>query len=214
MLITEDLSLDQIRKKYGKAFPGTSPHHLVPRSRNGSGSQFNLFPYKRDAHSAYHHIFYNLKIDEVWNNLSQIHNSIFSSGNIYIYQWWIAPCSLDRAEDKERQEFEKQKQKRINKLLPASDFKKKWIKCFGNDSLDHARVYLKYMMLFMVFGVNMISPDQLFDNGNLAEFFETSSSKGYRLWAFEICFGKNYPKVQTIKAKIRKIIKKATHSSP
>ena len=214
MLTAEDIPLSQVRKIYGKTFPGTNPHHLVPGSRNGSGSHFNLFPYERDAHSAYHYLFWNLKIDDVWNDLSKIHRSIFGSVKKYDYQWWIGSCFLDRGTEKERQRFEKHKQERLAKLVLVSEFQKNWIKCFGNDSLVHARIFLKYMMLFMVFGTNMTDMDSLFDNDDLIEFFERSPSKGYRLWAFEICFGKNYPKVQTIKTKIRKIIKKATKISP
>lgn len=210
MLIAADIPLAQIRKLYGKTFPGTNPHHLVPRSRNGSGSHFNLFPYERDAHSAYHELFSNLKIDEVWNNLDKIHQSIFNSGLKCDYQWWIGSCFLDKGNERERHIFERQKQERIVKLLPIHQFQKNWIRCFGNDSLEHARVFLKYMMLFMIFGVNMTDTDSLFDNGNLTEFFETLPSQGYRLWAFGICFGNYYPRVQTIKTKTRKIIKKAT----
>lgn len=214
MLIAEDISLVQVRKIYGKVFPGTNPHHLVPGSRNGSGSHFNLFPHKRDAHVAYHYLFWNLKIDDVWNNLAQIHRSIFSSDKKYDCQWWIGSCSLDKGEDKERRRFEKQKQERLTKLLPISEFQKNWIKSYGNDSLDHARMLLKYMMLFMIFGVNMADSSSLFNNGDLTMFFETVPLRGYRLWAFEICFGKNDPRVQTIKTKLRKIIKKATNTSP
>lgn len=214
MLIAEDIPLAKVRKIYGKAFPGTNPHHLVPGSRNGSGSHFNLFPYKRDAHAAYHYLFWNLKIDDVWEDLHNIHRSIFGSSKKYDYQWWISSCFLDRGTDKERQVFEKSKQQRLVKLLPVSEFQRNWVKCFGNNSLDHARIFLKYMMLFMVFGVNMIDTSSLFDNGNLTEFFEKSPSKGYRLRAFEVCFGKNSPRIQTIKTKIRKIIKKATNVFP
>ncbi|OGM98775.1 MAG: hypothetical protein A2817_00165 [Candidatus Yanofskybacteria bacterium RIFCSPHIGHO2_01_FULL_39_8b] len=214
MLIAEDIPLASVRKIYGKSFPGTNPHHLVPRSRNGSGGHFNLFPYNRKAHSAYHHLFWNLKIDEVWNNLDKTHQSIFDTDRKYCYQWWISSCFLDKGTEKERERFEKSKQERLVKLLPVSEFKKYWIECFGNNSVNHARLLLKYMMLFMIFGVNMADTNSLFNNDDLTIFFETSPSKGYRLWAFEICFGSSTAKVQTIKTKISKVLKKAANISP
>ena len=48
----------------------------------------------------------------------------------------------------------------------------------------------------------------IFDNDELMEFFEKCPPSGDRLWAFEVCFGKNGSSIHCIKSKTGKIIRK------
>jgi len=212
-LFKEEIPLPKIRKQYGKSFPGTNPHHLVPRSRDrdksANSSHFNFFPYRTSSHRAYHDIiFWNLRIDEIWRVLDQVYHSIFESGEDYVYPWWLGSCSLDTGTEKQKIIFEKDKANRLTKLVSAKVLQKAWEEVFGGYSLEQARYTLKYMMLFMIFGLNMTDTDQLFINGNLARFFKDYPSSGYRFWAYRVCFGKNAD-WQTIKAKMRKIIRRS-----
>lgn len=205
----DEIPLNKLRKKYGKLFPGTNPHHLVPRSRNGNSSHFNLFPYRRSSHQAYHDVlFWNLKIDEIWRDLDQVYYSIFESVEDYICPWWLKFCSLDKGTEKQKVAFEESKASRLAKRVRARILQDAWIEAFGGHSLEQAKYTLKHMMLFMIFGVNMADTKSLFDNGNLAEFFENYPPDEYRLWAFQICFGENAD-FQTIKSKTSKIIRRS-----
>ncbi len=204
----DEIPLKELRKKYGKIFPRTNLHHLIPRSRGGSSSHFNLFPYRRSSHRSYHDkLFWNLRIDEAWRDLDQIHHSIFESGEDYIYPWWLKSCSLDNGTEKQKVAFEKNKANRLTKRVRAKVLQEAWDEAFGGYSLEQARYTLKYMMLFMIFGRNMADTKLLFNNGNLIEFFENYPFDGYRRWAFQVCFGKN-AKPQGIKSKISKILRK------
>lgn len=202
----EALTLKKIRKKYASRFPDFDLHHMVPRSRNGSGSEFNLFPYDERAHSDYHFLFWNLRIDQVWDMLGQIHNSIFESEKNYTTQWWLEHCELDKGTVKHKQEFEKRKQDRLVKPVSVRLLQVNWIGIFGGPDLITAEEFLKLMMLFMVFGTKTIDANTLFNNGNLIEFFEDSPcNSGDRLWAFEICFG-NGGTTHGMKSKIASIL--------
>lgn len=204
----EEIPLKELRKKYGKLFPKTNPHHLIPRSRNGSSSHFNLFPYRKSSHQAYHKLFWNLKVDEVWRDLDQVHYSIFELGQDFIYPWWLKSCSLDGGTEKQKVAFEKNKANRLAKWIGVNVLQEAWTEAFGGHSLAQARYTLKHMMLFVIFGRNMADTKSLFDNGNLTEFFESCPPDGHRLWAFQICFGENAD-FQTIKSKISKIIRRS-----
>ena len=197
-----------LKKRYAEKFPDRNLHHVIPRSRQGISSQFNLFPYnKKSAHPAYHDIFWNMRIDEVWRELSSIHYSIFESSFDFIYTPWIDICILEVGPGRERQRFEEKKQRRLEKTISVDWLRDRWIKAFGSDSLDTARKKLKEMMLYMVFGVNMLSKNILFNNDHLAEFLELSPWTDERLWAFQICFGRNGCSVQAMKSRIARILK-------
>ncbi len=202
----EALTLKKIRKKYASRFPDFDLHHMVPRSRNGSGSEFNLFPYNERAHSDYHFLFWNLRIDQIWDMLGEIHESIFESKEDYITQWWLKYCKLEKGTAKQKNEFEKRKQERLKKLVSIRPFQINWIEAFGGPDLITANEFLKLMMLFMIFGTKTIDANTLFDSGNLIEFFENSPcTSGDRLWAFEIFFG-NGGTTQGMRSKIASIL--------
>ena len=82
---------------------------MVPTSRNGGGSEFNLFPYDKKAHRDYHFVLSNLKINQVWNLLDEIHRSIFESGEDYIKPWWYEFCELENGTLKQKESFAESK---------------------------------------------------------------------------------------------------------
>lgn len=197
-----------LKKDYARKFPDRNLHHIIPRSRGGPSTQFNLYPYeRRKTHPAYHDIFWNMKVNEVWVDLKDIHYEIFYSNKKYIYPFWISVCALDIGTEKEKKKFEKSKTERLAKDIPRDWFVVKWLECFGSESVDTARKKLKEMMLYMVFGVNMLDDTVLFNNGNLLKFLEASPCSDERLWAFQTCFGKKGCSIRGMKSKISKIIK-------
>ena len=155
-----------------------------------------------------------MRIDEVWPTLSSIHRDIFESSSYYIYTPWIEVCLLEVSSEKERKSFEERKKIRLEKTVSIDWLADKWVKAFGNESIDSARKKLKEMMLYMVFGVNILDPGVLFNNGNLTEFLELSPCTDERLWAFEVCFGRNGCSVQAMKSKIARILNKNGFYSP
>lgn len=50
--------------------------HLRPSSRNGSDDEYNIFPFEGKRHAAWHTLFWNMTIFEVWEKLDFIHNLI------------------------------------------------------------------------------------------------------------------------------------------
>ena len=146
------LALMEIRKKYALIFPDSNLHHLIPTSRQGDGSEFNLFPYKKESHLDYHFIFWNLRVDQVWDMLEDIHCSIFESKTNYIYCWWYGFCELEKGTFKEREKFEKNKQKFLAKLMPVKTLQRRWEGAFSGYDLSTASKLMKIMLLFMIFG--------------------------------------------------------------
>lgn len=195
-----------LKKRYAKEFPDRNLHHLIPRSRGGLSSQFNLFPYDKKRHAVYHDIFWNMRIDEIWLDLGRIHYLIFESGLSYIKTDWIAVCTLDTGSEKDRRRFHGSKMDRMEKSFSAKVLREKWINCFGSDLIGTARKRLKGMLLYMVFGMNMLDEKILFDNGYLSKFLEISPCTDERLWAFQVCFT-DHSSIKAIKSKIAKILK-------
>ena len=195
-----------LKKRYAKEFPARNLHHIIPRSRGGPSSQFNLFPYDKEKHLAYHDVFWNMRVDEVWLDLARIHHLIFDPNLNFIKTDWMAVCTLDIGDEKSRRKFYNAKIERLDKSVSVELLQEKWINCFGSDSIGTARKRLKEMLLYMVFGMNMLDNNILFHNGHLAEFLEVSPCTDERLWAFQVCFGDNCS-IQAIKSKIARILK-------
>jgi hypothetical protein len=186
---------------------------MIPKSRNGGPSEFNLFPYKEGAHSDYHYVFWNLTIVQVWEMLEKIHDSIFQSKGDYIIPWWYEFCELENGDWRQRESFDKGKRERIKKHVSVKLLQRNWIGAFGGHELVTAREFMKVMFLFVVFGTKITDRSSLFNNGNLADFFEESPCTKNRFLAFQICFGKG-GKVQAMKSKIAKILNKNSFYSP
>lgn len=186
-----------IRKKYGKVFPGTSLHHPIPTSRipktwpkeEKAVIELMTFPYDRKAHGAYHPLLWNLRIDQVWNLRLQIHFSIFEIDADYTKEWWKEYCELESGIEKQRRAFEKEKRERLAKSIETKQLRSLWKRTFGGEDLATAENLLEIMMLFMVFGTEILNKDTLFNNGNLSNFFEKNQAKGYKFWASQVLFG-------------------------
>ncbi len=170
---------------------------MVPRTRDGETSEFNLFPFRIKRHNAYHFIFLNMTIWEVWEALDEAHEAIFNTDEQRINRPWLRVCKL---------ETNKEKDSHINKEFKVEVLQEKWVIVFGGEDIKSARRFIKFMMLFIIFGSCVADADCLFDNGNLTEFFEAYPSNDERLEAFNICFGENAD-WQAIKAKTSKILR-------
>lgn len=174
-------------------------HHMNPSSRGGGTHEFNLFPYRVKRHQHWHDIFLNMTIWEVWDQLQEIHDAIFETEDEAINRDWLSVCKLPSERDLKRQ---------LEKNYSVIRLQEHWISAFEGWELPGARMFMKRMMLFMVFGSNMARPDRIFDNGNLAKFFREYPPEGEREWAFRTCFGANAD-WQALKSKMSKILRKS-----
>ena len=198
MTLPRGRSKDELHRLYGKTqrFGNFNMHHMVPSTRRGETNEFNLFPYRLKHHRAYHTLFLNMTIWEVWEVFEEVHGKIFNTDKERINRQWLGVCPA-------RQEGLKAQ---IGKVYGIEFLQDKWISAFGGEYIKQAQKFLKYMMLFMVFGSRMADTESLFDNGNLAKFFEKYPAGEDRLRAFNICFGE-YADWQTLKAKMSKILR-------
>lgn len=142
-----------------------------------------------------------MKIWDAWKSLEEVHGIIFGSDSgDFITRYWLSTCELPSRNDL---------QKQLEKEFKVEDLQEHWIRAFGGWELPKAQMFLRYMMLFMIFGSNMACPDQIFDNGNLSNFFDEFPLNDFeREWAFITCFGFNAD-WQTIKSKTSKIIRRS-----
>lgn len=170
---------------------------MCPRSRGGKTDEFNLFPFKIKRHQNWNEIVLNMTLQEVWNSIEEIHGSIWLNDEDVVTRRWLSVCKL-RSKDELKHA--------LNKEYAVFFLQEAWISAFGGWELPGARTFLKYMMLFMIFGSDVACADSIFDNGNLAAFFEKYPVKDERQWAFQICFGENAG-WQAIKSKTSKIIR-------
>ena len=166
-----------------------------------------VFPYLKKNHRAYHALFWNLRIDQIWNNLEDIHRSIFNTDKEEICEWWKKDCDLELGNFFERARFNRERQNHLARPVKIIHLRDLWFRTFGGEDLATAENLLKIMMLFMVFGPMMLDQDGLFDNGNLSDFFENTKPTEYRFWASQTLFGEG-GSVQGIKSKIAGILNK------
>ncbi len=188
----------ELHRLYGDKFRNSNLHHTKPRSRGGETSEFNLFPYLLKSHRAYHILFLNMTIWEVWEALYEIYEAIFNTDQERINRHWLRVCPANQ----EGIEIQ------LRKAYGVEYLQEKWIVAFGGEDIKQAQKLLKLMMLFIIFGSYMADTDYLFDNGNLMEFFEEypADANKDRLKAFNICFGETAD-WHGIKAKISKILR-------
>ncbi len=197
MALPRGKSKAELHRLYGNQFRNSNLHHLIPSTRGGETNEFNLFPYKLKSHRAYHALFLNMTIWEVWEALEEIYADIFNSDEERINRHWIRVCQLQTDKGLEIQ---------IDRVYGIEYLQEKWITAFGGQDLKQAQRLLEHMMLFIIFGSYMADTDDLFDNGNLAEFFEEYPANEDRLKAFNICFGE-FADWQRIKAKVSKLLR-------
>ena len=199
MTLPRGRSKAELQRIYGKSrgFGNFNLHHLVPSTRDGETNEFNLFPYKVRCHSAYHDIFLNMTIWEVWEVLDEVYQEIFCTTKERTNRYWLSVCRLKK---------EKQLKVQMERVYGIEYLQEKWIVAFGGEDIKQARKFLKFMMLFIVFGSRVVDTDNLFDNGNLIEFFEDYPADEDRLRAFNICFGESAD-WHTLKARMSKILR-------
>lgn len=139
---------------------------------------------------------------EVWDQLEEIHEAVFLTDDEVITRPWLSVCKLPGKMDLKNQ---------LSKEYAVTHLQEAWEEAFGGWELVGARILLKHMMLFMVFGSDMAHPERIFDNGNLTEFFEKYplEAEGQRKWAFQICFGEDAG-LRAVKAKMSKILRKSS----
>ena len=137
--------------------------------------------------------------------LGRIHFDIFESDEEYIIPWWIEKCEREIGTADQMAKFNKNKKDKLNALVSVAWLQTKWFKAFGSEDLKTSKEFLKLMMLFMIFGTELLNKDTLFDNGNLSDFLEATPCTKNRLWAFEKCFGRaDY--ADSLKSKIVSIV--------
>ena len=201
----------RLKLLFRSAFNNFSPHHIIPSSRGGSSDQYNLFPWKQKPHQAWHFIFFNMTINEVWEKLPYIHSKIFYSVMERITRDWIFVCTVNTDNTDKLAKFNKDRQSLMQKKDKIIKFEDEWIRCFGDDSLERAELVIKYTMLFMIFGEAMADPEKnIFDNGHLEKLLTKIPNSGMRRWAFEQCLSGQ--SLRNAKAKIGVIIDKIRYS--
>ena len=195
MALPRGLGKAQLQKLYGNQFRNCNLHHLIPSSRGGETNEFNLFPWKKRCHKAWHDIFLNMTIWEVNEALEGIYKEIFCVDGERINRRWLTVCRLKK---------EKELEVQTERIYRVEYLQEKWIVAFGGSDIKQAQKLLKFMMLFIIFGSHMADTDYLFDNGNLIEFFEEYPANEDRLKAFNICFGKSadWQRIKTTMSKI------------
>lgn len=177
-------------------------HHMHPSSCGGQTDEFNLFPYRTNRHNDWHKIFLNMTIRDIWQRLDEIYCAVFFNNlndDDMMNRYWLSECKLPSRKDLENQ---------LQKRYEVAELQGAWISAFGSDDLSRARVFMKYMMLFIVFGSDTAGLKNLFNN--LPGFFKKfPAEEGERRWAFENCFGKNatWHKIRCV---IVKIVKKSS----
>ncbi len=185
---------------------------MTPSSRGGPSDQYNLFPWRQKSHQAWHLLFLNMTIIEVWEMLDGIHGKIFHSKNERIVRSWLWVCTINTDNSQRLAKFERDKVSFMEKKENIAKLQDAWIKCFGGESLERATLVMRYMMLFMVFGENMADPERkIFDNGHLEKLLSRIPEYGIRRWAFRECLG-NCGSLSNAKAKVSVIIDKVRDS--
>ncbi len=185
---------------------------MTPSSRGGHSSQYNLFPWRQKPHQAWHFLFFNMTIDEVWEKLDEIHAKIFDPNREVVARSWIHVCSLDTKDLEKLYKFQEECRSFMEKKDSIFKLQREWEKCFGGASLERAELVIKYMMLFIIFGEAMADPEEyIFDNGHLEKLLRKIPQDGIRRWALEESLG-NSESLGNTKAKVAHIIDKVRQS--
>ncbi len=158
---TERTVRRQAKKKHESCF-----HHIRPKSRYGSDEDWNLFPWFIGPHSAFHDLFNDSILREIWNEkLPNIYNEVFV----------ISKYASGKNKDLETR-FSEVSKRRI----------RFWQSAFGDLTLEAAQKMLKKMMWWNVF----IDIDvKALNTSDFTEILESIKKDSDRLWSFHILFG-------------------------
>lgn len=192
-----DQTYAMARGLYRLKYPQAKMHHMVPTTRNGPDSEFNLFPWNEKSHAAWHVIFSVMTIREVWNILGDAHLLIFQSDEDEIVREWCLPYQCHIKEDIRND---------IMKAKPVALLRDAWFVCFGSADLIHARRLVRYMMLFAVFGRHADKSSDVYDDASLRRMLQDLDGESERLWAFRSCFNL-MPSCASLK-RVRRIIRR------
>ena len=178
---------------------------MVPRSRGGDSSVFNLFPFNRVAHARWHHLFLNLTLLEVWDLISLIHHSVLCEE--VTNQWWIGFCDIKTDSEKKRENFKTQLEASVKNKISTKNLRMAWMRVFHSERLEDALKFLKLMMLISIFGTPLYINKYFLKETDLVRFFKEHPLKDNRERAFFICFpGMDVDDVENIRIRARKII--------
>jgi len=166
------------RESYKELFPNVQTHHMVPRSRGGSDTECNLFPWNEGAHSAWHRLFAVMTVQEVWVQLRSIHRCLFETDEGVIVRMWCLSEFYHRRFSKKQ-----------DVLTPQSvaELRRCWISCFGGTRFHHAEEFLRLMMLVMAFGRFAFKHLLLSVPSLYQQLLEDIKQSEHRLWAFREC---------------------------
>lgn len=161
--------------------PDAKMHHLTPTSRHGEDSEFNLFPWNEKAHAAWHRMFTIMTIREVWHVLADAHMLIFQSGGDSLIREWCLPYR-----------YQAKKAVETDILTPQSitELRECWVTCFGGPDFRKAQRFVRYMMLYMVFGRYADHSSTIYESRMLLAFIKEVATDSDRSWAFRQCFGR------------------------
>ena len=176
----------ELKAFYREYFFGLRTHHLVPRSRGGPTSFFNLFPWTEKSHDAWHQLFFNMTIQEVWERLDEIHAAIYSDAERVI-PFWIETCTLFKAGFKRMKVFEEQKASILSSPVGTVKLQGLWRSCFKSEKLVDARTLILHMAMFMIFGSRMADFESIIETDTQVLLSKVSEMKDYRRWAMSIC---------------------------
>lgn len=163
--------------------------HLNPSSRKGDNEEYNMFPFEGKRHAAWHTLFWNMTVFEVWEKLDFIHNLIMNPSKREIFPVWLKVCRLERGAATEILAFEQSKNKFISGSISAESLQKIWKRCFKNLDIRSARFFLRYKMLFMIFGVRTIDGNFLLSDDNFKKMLQKAAENPNRRRALVNCFG-------------------------
>lgn len=204
--------LKELRRLYRKAFSATTTlDHLNPKSRNGSWKdEFNIFPFEQTRHQDWHTLFLNMTLLEVWEWLEQSHSLIFYSRQKKICPVWLSACHLERGSSKKIAAFELKKKDLLATLFDVDFLQKKWISSLGSANIATAINFLKYKMLFMIFGTKMIDRKFLLVDDNFIKRIQESANCPLRAQAVINCFGSEMPSLLKARAIFNEIMSSAS----
>ncbi len=176
----------KLRAFYREYFPGLRTHHLVPRSRGGPTSYFVLFPWTEKSHDAWHQLFFNMTVQEVWERLDEIYAAIHSEAET-VLPFWIEVCTLFNASAKRMTGFESEKMSRLSRPIGTIKLQELWFRCFGSNKLADAVTLMLYMMMFMMFGSKMADSESIGQADVEMMLSKMADMKDYRRWAVVVC---------------------------
>lgn len=200
--------LKELRRLYRKTFSATiTLDHLTPKSRNGSWKdEFNIFPFEQSRHQDWHSLFLNMTLLEVWEWLEQTHSLIFYSRRKKICPVWLSACHLERGSSKKTTAFELKKNDLLVTLTDVYFLQKKWINALGSANIATSINFLKYKMLFMIFGIKMTDRKFLLVDDNFIKMIQESANYPLRAQAVINCFGSEMPLLPKARAIFNEIV--------